>query len=140
MPVAPATPNFPPGHVSGLTWTPNGGVETTVNIVSADATEKVDVYDTTHTGSLGVQWSLAGIFREDGTITLMFDLANKPSTLNLKAGTRGVFKEYLHVANGVFYSVPVLIESVNRKTAVGDKGMVTITYKLDGSAGTYVYP
>jgi hypothetical protein len=142
MPVAPATPNIPPGYKIGCTWTPQGGAEITVYVLGIDETDKADLHDITHSGSGGVQGMIGGIFRRSGQITLNYDLANKNSSaaLGFIPRARGVFKEYTDLAGTptAVDTVPVIIESVNRKTVVNDKGTVTLTYQLDGTAGTLV--
>src|SRR5262245_2076318 len=131
--------DFQAGFSNPVKFTPDGAGQTTINITDWSHDELIDLLDTSHSGTAGVEDNIAGLLRAEGTFNADLDLNALPataSTPNLRAGVKGVFLK--HVSTGKTIQVPARITRVHYASAVAGKVSWSCSYKLCASAGSYV--
>ena len=119
------------------------GAATTLNITGWTGGEEVVRLITTHSGSLGLQASLAGIYDFLANVTANYDLAAFPHTIppNIRAGVKGTITLSTGTGATTKFTMGVLITKVNYASPVN--GLVNYNFDvgLDSSTvATVTYP
>ena len=135
----------------GTTWLPGyniaaafqksgAGGYTVIKILDWDWAEEIADLETFHSGSGGVDESIAGKLQGRGSVHANYDSDAMPhsTTPGVTSGAKGLLK--LTAASGKDYIIPVMILTVGPKGAVNGRVEFSFGYKLSGDAGTYVRP
>jgi hypothetical protein len=138
---------FQPGFAANAKWQPNGtGGLISLNITGWNWTESVNALDVTHTGTGGQSAFIAGVLTGDFSFDANLDpLVNPPysAATALRAGQKGIIQFVTNSATTP-WSVPIIIEKADHKSAVNGLIQYTVSGKLDqiiGSTTTpYAYP
>lgn len=127
-------PTFKQGYDLAAAWRADGaGADTTMYIRGYDADAKVDMLETTHTGSGGKEAYYAGIFRDSGKVEFLIDISAYPwGAIGIQAGAKGTVR--LGMGGSTPESKHVLIENVVKKSVVNGMLEGEFNYRLDSNS------
>jgi hypothetical protein len=133
---------FLAGYDKKVTWTPTAGALATFNITEHSWEEAVEKLVTTHSGTAGIQYLLAGVLSGKGNFKANLDDAQlvSNSTISIRAGTNGVMNFYAFASGSNPWTVPCMIISVPVKSVVMGLVSYECNVELNGVAGTYARP
>ncbi len=102
-----------------------------LNVTGWTFERRVDALETTHSGSGGVEQSIAGVKRYRGTVEANFDGDQAPTdaTPNVKEGAAGTLKLYTDATK--YYELPVLITRLELASEV--EGLVRYRFAWQGT-------
>lgn len=132
--------NFTAGFNKGATWTPVGGVVSTLCITGWDGSDRVNDLITTNTCSGGIASRIAGVLDGTWRIQANYDL-DAPTHSNppfIRSGAKGYLR--VNTGLGAAWTVPGMIQEVHLQSAVDGLVQYDFTVLLDGSSGGYAYP
>lgn len=130
--------NFQRGDLCPVVFQPVSGAAVTLNVTSHNLDISSLLHEVTHTGHAGAGTArIAGKPDASGSVTMDYDADRTPYALNLLNGTSGYMLFYVTPTRPI--QVPIIIEKVNYKSAVGGKVEFGCDVKMNVNIGSLVY-